>query len=376
MVFVRALRIAAPAAALAVACACSAGGGGEAEASKPPRPATTEAAHGVAPAPEQRSLAEILVPADTRGARRPYASLAELRWVARWSAWLTRADRAGTSLAVVFDGREESPAPPARAVAFLSRCATDLERIGPVPTTRLADTARATAEACERFEAALAQLEENAKKGEYPSEALFPLGELDEAARAFDTSVPGQGVGVIRPPFLDRPARRTRIQVRYTYVMSRLERTQITIRCFGPAEWRRELRQMGRKPGSIAGFVRDFEGSGNLAPQVCGRLDAMTYGKRLPRDLRGRVFLALAVGALTHEAQHAAGKRGEAVAECHGMQRIRAAARGLGATRAYAAGLAAAYWEYVYPSLPARYRHDDCRPGGRLDLRPASAVWP
>jgi hypothetical protein len=359
-----------------VVCGCSAGGGGGAEASERPRSTTTEASQDVAPAPEERSLEAILVPVDTRTARRPYASLAELRWVASWSAWLTRADRAGTSLAVIFDGREENPVAPARVVEFLSRCATDLERIGPVPTTRLADAARATAEACERFEIVLAELEEKAEKGEHPSTALFPLGDLEEAARAFDTSIPGHGVGVIRPPFLDRPARRTRIQMRYTHVMSRLERSQITVRCFGPAEWRRELRQMGRRPESIAGFVRDFEGSGNLAPQVCSRLDAMTYGKRRPRDLRGRVFLALAVGALTHEAQHAAGKRNEAVAECHGMQRIRAAARALGAPRVYAEGLAAVYWEYVYPSLPVRYRHASCRPGGRLDLRPGSAVWP
>ena len=357
-------------------CGCSAGGGGGAEAGKRATSTTAAPAQDVAATGGGRSLEAILVPAGTRRASQDYLSLAELRWVAKWSAWLTRAQSTGSRLATIFDGREQNPVAPPRDIAFLSRCATDLEAVGPVPTTRLADAARPTAEACELFQLALAEVEASARKGEHPSTALFPLGQLEEAARAFDTSLPGIGVGVNPPPFLDRPARRTHIQIRYTYAMSRLEGQQITIRCFGPTEWRRELIQMGRKPGSIIGFVRAFEGSGNLAPQVCRRLDAMTYRKRLPRDLRGRVVLALAVGTLTHEAQHARGKRNEGVVECYGMQRIRAAARALGAPRAYADAPAALYWQYVHPSLPARYKHADCQPGGRLDLHPKRDVWP
>jgi hypothetical protein len=51
--------------------------------------------------------------------------------------------------------------------------------------------------------------------------------------------------------------------------------------------------------------------------------------------------MSVSVGALAHEAQHRVGVVDEAVAECSGMQMLSEAARTLGATRAYAEGLAA-----------------------------------
>jgi hypothetical protein len=58
------------------------------------------------------------------------------------------------------------------------------------------------------------------------------------------------------------------------------------------------------------------------------------------------------------------------------MQRIREAARALGARPAYADGLALLAWE-TYDLLPRAYRSPECRDGGELDLEPiGGSPWP
>ncbi|MGH3022024.1 MAG: hypothetical protein ACRDNI_00060 [Gaiellaceae bacterium] len=320
------------------------------------------------------SLDAVLVPPNTRRARHRYASLAELRWAARWSAWVARADRSASRLAVVFDGREANPVPPTGALRFLGRCAADLARIGRVPTTRLGDAARATAEACERFEVAIAALEEAVEQGEPPSQTSLP--DLEEAVREFDGFVRGMDRESPPLPFVDRPRRRTRIQIRYTHAASRLVEEQVTVYCYGAADWRREVRARGRNVGRASGFVESHGASAHLAPIGCRWLDRLAYSRRPPSSPEAKWYIAQAVSTLAHEAKHTLGTRSERVAECYGMQQIRPLARALGAPRAYAAELADLYWEHIYPLAPPAYSSEACRPGGRLDIRPRSSIWP
>jgi hypothetical protein len=49
------------------------------------------------------------------------------------------------------------------------------------------------------------------------------------------------------------------------------------------------------------------------------------------------------------------------------MQRDSLMARELGASKADAAALAAAYWRIDYPRMPDDYRSGACRPGGEMD---------
>jgi hypothetical protein len=66
----------------------------------------------------------------------------------------------------------------------------------------------------------------------------------------------------------------------------------------------------------------------------------------------------------------------EAETECHGFQDVRRLARLLGASPSYAARLATAYWEWLYPANPKGYRTPYCRNDGPFDLNPQTDVWP
>jgi hypothetical protein len=121
--------------------------------------------------------------------------------------------------------------------------------------------------------------------------------------------------------------------------------------------------------------VYDPEGRIHLSPEACTSLALID---RPEADLRADAVRRLASGVdvLAHEAEHSAGRFNEAVAECYAMQKVRRAARLLGARPAFAARLARVVWLEIYPFGLPRYHSDRCRDGGPLDLRPKSAVWP
>jgi hypothetical protein len=58
------------------------------------------------------------------------------------------------------------------------------------------------------------------------------------------------------------------------------------------------------------------------------------------------------------------------------MQALARVARGLGASAAYARGLADRYWNSEYALNLQAYRTKLCRNGGPLDAHRASNVWP
>ena len=97
-----------------------------------------------------------------------------------------------------------------------------------------------------------------------------------------------------------------------------------------------------------------------------------------------------AIQALVHETFHlvdfTAGKPAitttavfEARAECFGLQNVARAALGLGAAEDDARSMALYYVERTYPtrqSTAPDYWSPECRPGGALDLNPATPDWP
>jgi hypothetical protein len=85
--------------------------------------------------------------------------------------------------------------------------------------------------------------------------------------------------------------------------------------------------------------------------------------------------LAQDVKVLAHESQHLRGITDEATAECYGIQETAFTARDLGASRAEADAMARYVW-LALRYMPPAYVSDECRPGGKLDLRPDTPTWP
>ena len=167
-----------------------------------------------------------------------------------------------------------------------------------------------------------------------------------------------------------------RVHTLLSSVASQLVGHEVTVRCWPPSAWRDIVgrRLVRAEFGGLAGIGSERDAV-QLAPAVCGSLDRLTSAR-----VRGKppVGAALAVGVLSHEATHLDDDRpgSEAGVECHGMQRIRQAARLLGLRGSGADRLAALYLAEVYPRNPPRYRSSECRDGGKLDVRPRSKVWP
>ena len=188
--------------------------------------------------------------------------------------------------------------------------------------------------------------------------------------------VPGLDEEIDPLPLLDRRSRRSRIQIRYTFAVSRLVGDQVTVTCFSAADWRQKLAGVNKSPGAVGGFVRTHTVGGNLAPVVCRWLDRFTYGRERPGDSAPKAYIAEAILTLGHEAQHTLGTRSERTAECFGLQRIAPLARALGADAAYARSLAVFFWARLYHLDPPTYRSAECRPNGKLDLHPKTPAWP
>ena len=86
--------------------------------------------------------------------------------------------------------------------------------------------------------------------------------------------------------------------------------------------------------------------------------------------------IAYAVHVFTHEAWHLRGVTSESETECYALQTTAFTARRMGATPDQAQALASWNVKHAYPNLPPQYKTNECRDGGRLDLRPATSGWP
>ena len=82
----------------------------------------------------------------------------------------------------------------------------------------------------------------------------------------------------------------------------------------------------------------------------------------------------MALTTLAHEAQHVAGARDEAKAECAALQTVDTVGAALGLPKATANRLARLTMRRV--SLPPNYRSEQCKRGGTLDQEPETRAWP
>jgi hypothetical protein len=149
-----------------------------------------------------------------------------------------------------------------------------------------------------------------------------------------------------------------------------------------------------RCPGFLTALVRvrseagtvKFDRAGRpanyteLAPETCsalrhiGRVDftCLERGDCTYKEFK----VAWAAHTLAHEAFHLRGFQAEAIAECYALQNTAFVAEQLGVDSETAQRLQR--WVYTdgYPNEPEDYRSDECRDGGRFDLRPQSAAFP
>jgi hypothetical protein len=185
-------------------------------------------------------------------------------------------------------------------------------------------------------------------------------------------------VGALAALGFARHEQRIREQDRLALIASDLAGRKVSVRC----------------PSFLAGLVDvrgeagrvQFDASGrpashtDLSPQTCKalrHLDRVDFNCVERADCGFKQFnAAWAAHTLAHEAFHLRGFEDEGLAECYALQNTAFVAERLGVDGATAQRLQR--WVYVrgYPNEPDEYRSDQCRDGGELDLRPASAVFP
>ena len=373
-------------AAVVLASGCSGSGDGaqpssqtgreDAAAPEPP-PTTTAQAE-----PEQEGLPD----------REGWASPAELAWLREYGLWSKRLEqslqrlvaiREDAALARELDSADAGAvARVERMVAPLLTCGDDFAAdVSDAPTKRLAETAGLVEEACEHFARVAEAGVAAAREGDVAAGQTW--GDLRRAVSASvllsEKLPPGEAQ---RLPVRNEKGKRSRINGRYSQVAGQLVETNVEVRCWGKRDWRRVLREASLahgtrlRPEDLYGYVGLGSRRVNLAPEVCAELDRLTYDRVQPRGFGERLLMSIAIGALAHESYHRAGVASEPAAECYGMQRVREAARALGARPAYADGLAELAWE-TYDRLPRSYRSPECRDGGELDLdQIGGSPWP
>jgi hypothetical protein len=161
----------------------------------------------------------------------------------------------------------------------------------------------------------------------------------------------------------------SRVEPLFGGIASRMAYRQTEVRCWSGDDWKYRPR--------FAGYFSPKDQTVHLPPRVCAELAELAYEHQPIRAGDSPIALARALQALAHESMHAAGYRDEAQAECYGMQSIRWTAQQLGATKEEGQYLASLYWEKRYPEIPdSKYRSEECRDGGRLDVQPGRGAWP
>ena len=374
-------------AAIALATAACGSDGGSGEARETTRNAAEAAATQTGTTAEQVSVEE-----------RP-ATDAEVRWVGRLETWLLTiiepVETASSGAMALAEGKRlerNALAVVEDALNSIAVCSQTYERTaGDAPSARLEDVAGLVRDACRSFEEG-AQAGLRAVRDEVDTDAL------EEWGRHWETG--GRLVQSARDVFADySPANQKKLKVvkgmttasrqeptfssaaEYV-VQGESDRGSLEVRCWSDRDWAAVLRDMnayasGRFPiETTLGFTGVGDYRVNLAPEVCEALAMLFYERARPADGDAKIALALSVGTLAHEAQHARGVVNEAAAECYGMQYVRRLARGLRVEPAYANELAALYWQEVYPRNAAAYRSRECRNGGALDAFPKTSVWP
>jgi hypothetical protein len=174
----------------------------------------------------------------------------------------------------------------------------------------------------------------------------------------------------------------SRIEPLYSDIASRIAGRRAEVRCWSEEDWLKRSEEVAAWAdretalGPWSAYVSWDQERANLAPAVCRSLGRWAYEGRWPEDRWDGYYFAWSIRSLAHEAQHLRGVEDEADAECYGLQSMREVATALQIDDERAQFVADFAWRYIYPRLSARYRSDECRDGGKLDLRPATPAWP
>ncbi|HEY7195738.1 MAG TPA: hypothetical protein VH306_00965 [Gaiellaceae bacterium] len=380
-------------AALAATAACSDGEqGAKAQASGGP-PGTSTQATTSGTATTTGTTTALTPPPLPAAAELDALNEPELRWLRNYAGWraatfgpLSQVARIRDRWAIILldpSYRNRPLARYRRALPAASRCGPTLARdVGRPPGPRFAAALVHLEESCRLFARAAAADRKAiaahdgdgfAADGSDWSDAFLEAGNGDAAVRAVLSE--NRRLRTLRGP-----SRISRVDPVYTRVATELVLLEQQVRCWSARDWPAILREENAYTNDVSG--RDFIGlfgrddRVHLSPEVCRGLDVLAYSRARPTSGEALFDVAQGIGTLSHEAEHRAGTWNEAETECRGMQRIRQAARLLGALPSYAALLAETYWTTVYPHKPPAYRTGACRDGGPLDLHPASPVWP
>ena len=194
------------------------------------------------------------------------------------------------------------------------------------------------------------------------------------------TSSPPQLNDSGRLPVISGPSGKSRIEPRYSHVVSSVAGAGAEVRCWSVTDWRKRQVEWGNWRGQVLGPWGAYATTGrfqvHLSPAICATLARLAYEQVPAHEDPWPEQLAWSVGALAHEAQHVRGILDEAKAECFGVQSITKTAEALGRSNEEGRYLARLYWISTYLPRDSRYRPEQCRDGGRLDVHRDIRAWP
>jgi hypothetical protein len=170
------------------------------------------------------------------------------------------------------------------------------------------------------------------------------------------------------------------VDPRLTQIASELAARPLEVRCWSAGDWRKRAAEVKSfTPAHLdvhspwSGYTSRDRKRASFGPKACARLAKLAYLRAGASSYTDAWWLAWSLGLFAHET---GAKEKSAVAECHAMQRIVPTGEAFGLTPAEAGRLARLFWTDIYPREDATYRSGECRPGGELDLDPASPAWP
>ncbi|HVM18016.1 MAG TPA: hypothetical protein VM290_10590 [Gaiellaceae bacterium] len=334
-----------------------------------------------ADAPERAHAPERL--REARGVPAVRGSAAEQRWrnaLLDFHRELGRALRRIGSAHADDDPSERTVERVEEALETLRTCGDDLrETLARPPDARHRRTVQLLQQACRAFRAGA---EADARALVADTEALVSAARrwsegtalLAQANRALPRPLP---IDALPLPSVGAAVSFSRVEPELTRAAREVLGRDAEARCWSEPDWKRLVAgQQDGGEGVIWAYAVIHTSTVHLSPWVCDDLNALLYGGARPDDDDELLLLAASVQTFAHEVLHLAEGSNEAVVECVAIQRVRPIAELLGLDEEEGARLAEAYWEEIYPDMPAEYRSDACRPGGPLDREPERDEWP
>ena len=156
---------------------------------------------------------------------------------------------------------------------------------------------------------------------------------------------------------------------------------RVEVRCWSPRDWERLGNEIAAytdghfRPGIWSAYESTNHRRVNVGPPVCAALERLGYSDSPPGSYDEAWWFAWSVWVLLDVTEQARGFDIR-TADCFALQQITPLSRALGLERVTARDLGALFWNGIYPKGPAARQSAECRPGGKLDLRPRDPRWP